>query len=314
MDGALTFVSEGDRKTGRPATYPLLWPRPDKPAARFYTVSGRVEDTARGEGVGSFVRNWSLSMRLLSVAPYLSEAWPMLRPFTPPGNTCNLANSKGFSYSIAFLFHRFDAVPSKKGTMIAFVSKGSGEYLEDKGIFSDIESSIKLNEATKEDTINIGDEDRGWDTGLLAKLLLIFMQIYGFEGGEGRSRRKVLEGERSGRIVRRGARSLLNLPNTASPIPRLPFLLSSSREKLGGFVLRRKTSSFQPARMSFTTCLRTVHIPRPFCGSSTICDVTRHNFDRWFFPFSPRINPFLSSFQVLRHGYYFRDYCTKENE
>lgn len=103
MDGALTFVSEGDRKTGRPATYPLLWPRPDKPAARFYTVSGRVEDTARGEGVGSFVRNWSLSMRLLSVAPYLSEAWPMLRPFTPPGNTCNLANSKGFSYSITFL-------------------------------------------------------------------------------------------------------------------------------------------------------------------------------------------------------------------
>lgn len=124
----------------------------------------------------------------------------------------------------------------------------------------------------------------------------------------------MLEGERSGRIVRRGARSLLNLPNTASPIPRLPFLLSSSREKLGGFVLRRKTSSFQPARMSFTTCLRTVHIPRPFCGSSTICDVTRHNFDRWFFPFSPRINPFLSSFQVLRHGYYFRDYCTKESE
>lgn len=37
----------------------------------------------------------------------------------------------------------------------------------------------------------------------------------------------MLEGERSGRIVRRGARSLLNLPNTASPIPRLPFLLSS---------------------------------------------------------------------------------------
>lgn len=187
--------------------------------------------------------------------------------------------------------------PRRKGTMIAFVSKGSGEYLKDKGIFSDIESSIKLNEATKEDTINIGDEDRGWDTRLLAKLLLIFMQIYGFEGGEGRSRRKVLEGERSGRIVRRGARSLLNLPNTASPIPRLPFLLSSSREKLGGFVLRRKTSSFQPARMSFTTCLRAVHIPRPFCGSSTICDVTRHNFDRWFFPFSPRINPFPPLFK-----------------
>lgn len=39
----------------------------------------------------------------------------MLRPFTPPGNTCNLANSKGFSYSITFLFHRFDAVPAKKG-------------------------------------------------------------------------------------------------------------------------------------------------------------------------------------------------------
>lgn len=150
--------------------------------------------------------------------------------------------------------------------------------------------------------------------GAARETFIDFYANFGFEGGEGRSRRKVLEGERSGRIVRRGARSLLNLPNTASPIPRLPFLLSSSREKLGGFVLRRKTSSFQPARMSFTTCLRTVHIPRPFCGSSTICDVTRHNFDRWFFPFSPRINPFLSSFQVLRHGYYFRDYCTKENE
>lgn len=200
------------------------------------------------------------------------------------------------AFPIRSLF--FSTVSTRwKGTMIAFVSKGSGEYLKDKGIFSDIESSIKLNEATKEDTINIGDEDRGWDTRLLAKLLLIFMQIYGFEGGEGRSRRKVLEGERSRRIVRRGARSLLNLPNTASPIPRLPFLLSSSREKLGGFVLRRKTSSFQPARMSFTTCLRTVHIPRPFCGSNTICDVTRHNFDRWFFPFSLRINPFPPLFK-----------------
>lgn len=85
----------------------------------------------------------------------------MLRPFTPPGNTCNLANSKGFSYSITFLSTVSTRWPRRKGTMIAFVSKGSGEYLKDKGIFSDIESSIKLNEATKEDTINIGDEDRG---------------------------------------------------------------------------------------------------------------------------------------------------------
>lgn len=130
MDGALTFVSEGDRKTGRPATYPLLWPRPDKPAARFYTVSGRVEDTARGEGVGSFVRNWSLSMRLLSVAPYLSEAWPMLRPFTPPGNTCNLANSKGFSYSIAFFSHRFDAAAAKKGNNDCIRFEGIGGIFE----------------------------------------------------------------------------------------------------------------------------------------------------------------------------------------
>lgn len=53
-----------------------------------------------------------------------------------------------------------------------------------------------------------------------AKLLLIFMQIYGFEEEGGtRSRTKVLEGERSGRIVKRGARPLLNLLSTVSPLP-----------------------------------------------------------------------------------------------
>lgn len=56
----------------------------------------------------------------------------------------------------------------------------------------------------------------------------------------------MLEGERSGRIVKRGARSLLNLPNTVSPFPSAfkpaaPFLLPLLlllRENLDGFVLR----------------------------------------------------------------------------
>lgn len=69
-------------------------------AAWFYTVSGRVEDTSRVGALSSFVRNWSLSMRLLSVG-LICEAWlagrgPSLLPPTRAGNTCNLANSKGF--------------------------------------------------------------------------------------------------------------------------------------------------------------------------------------------------------------------------
>lgn len=66
--------------------------------------------------------------------------------------------------------------------MIAFVSKGSGEYLKDKGIFSDIESSIKLNEATKEDTINIGDGDM---RGAARETFIDFYANLRFRGGRG---------------------------------------------------------------------------------------------------------------------------------
>lgn len=54
----------------------------------------------------------------------------MLRPFTPPGNTCNLANSKGFSYSIAFFSHRFDAAAAKKGNNDCIRFEGIGGIFE----------------------------------------------------------------------------------------------------------------------------------------------------------------------------------------
>lgn len=112
-----------------------------------------------------------------------------------------------------------------------------------------------------------------------AKLLLIFMQIYGFEEEGGtRSRTKVLEGERSGRIVKRGARPLLNLLSTVSPLPflrlaRSPFSSPPSPPLSGENldVSRRKTSSFQPVRMSPIPCLCTY----TYSTSVLLCD--EHN-------------------------------------
>lgn len=156
-----------------------------------------------------------------------------------------------------------------------------------------------------------------------AKLLLIFMQIYGFEEEGGtRSRTKVLEGERSGRIVKRGARPLLNLLSTVSPLPflrlaRSPFS-SPPSPPLPSPV---KTSTSHAAKLLlFNRCAcRPYHvfvhtrIPRVFfCVTSTIVDVTRHNFDRQFF-FSVRINPFFYfSKSTITFGIIARKLCVKE--
>lgn len=96
----LTPVSEGDRDG--PATYLLL--RPDNGRRVVLHRVGACRRYIQGLPLSSFVRNWSLSMRLLSVAPYLTRRGLL---HSRAGNTCNLANSKGFSPSSTPFFPSF---------------------------------------------------------------------------------------------------------------------------------------------------------------------------------------------------------------
>lgn len=104
-----------------------------------------------------------------------------------------------------------------------------------------------------------------------------------------------LEGERSGRIVKRGARPL-NLRTPSSPSARSPFSSLSPRENLETrLVLRRKTSSFQRSCASFT--MRLYIFTRLFVAQTTMSgDVTRHNFSN-LLHFFPTLRIFSFSFR-----------------